>query len=406
MAFPDDLQDVAVFKIHPAIGVARLANNDDEYEFFESERNRANHRYMSLQHGRRTMMRQAVQFRVFAYDENRALLGELTEEVRLRLGITATWRADVANRKLHNYTSRRNDSEPLPPISARGEATGAERTELVGRDPFDASKSIVLGALSGDGRFSPPRGGVVRRREDDTIAPFPADESRGLDVTDSTSDGQITVELSNTNGITVVPAWVVVAPQQHSPDVTAAQLDGHNKDWRTVTKQALGITGEPPATTGHELDRVSVGTINGDYNPGMEVSLGGSRVEPALQPQSNAFYPRDAGPIGPNEIRVQRVGEGGAPGVEPGQLTSGLCSTWQGDLKACLNWWTAEFPNTVVRTDGAEVFLARERYAVNEQLSDPEAINKHADHFGVARDLDDDVDELRETERTADDDPA
>ena len=35
MAYPNDLDDVEAIKIHPAIGVARLANNDDYYEFFD-----------------------------------------------------------------------------------------------------------------------------------------------------------------------------------------------------------------------------------------------------------------------------------------------------------------------------------------------------------------------------------
>jgi hypothetical protein len=33
MAFPNDLSDVVVFKVHPAIGVARVTMNDDYYVF-------------------------------------------------------------------------------------------------------------------------------------------------------------------------------------------------------------------------------------------------------------------------------------------------------------------------------------------------------------------------------------
>jgi hypothetical protein len=37
MAFPNDLSDVLAFKIHPAIGIARLSMNDD-YDVFGSDR--------------------------------------------------------------------------------------------------------------------------------------------------------------------------------------------------------------------------------------------------------------------------------------------------------------------------------------------------------------------------------
>ena len=33
MAFPNDLTDVVAFKVHPAIGIARVANNDDVLVF-------------------------------------------------------------------------------------------------------------------------------------------------------------------------------------------------------------------------------------------------------------------------------------------------------------------------------------------------------------------------------------
>jgi len=55
MAFPDDLSDVVVFKLHPAIGVERVDNNDDHYVFGQGPAN-----YKS---GKK-MKRQAVQFRL------------------------------------------------------------------------------------------------------------------------------------------------------------------------------------------------------------------------------------------------------------------------------------------------------------------------------------------------------
>jgi L-Lysine epsilon oxidase N-terminal len=111
MAFPDDLADVAAFKIHPAIGCARLANNDDFYEFFDYEEKRKagqaqDLRYMTVRNGKHWIMRQAVRFRIFAYRSDGGEIGELTEEIMHRLGIRATWTASVANRKLNVWFPR------------------------------------------------------------------------------------------------------------------------------------------------------------------------------------------------------------------------------------------------------------------------------------------------------------
>src|ERR1700692_4436925 len=91
MAFPSDLSDVVVFKVHPAIGVARLSANDD-YFIFGSDP--GSYKSNNL------MKRQAVQFRVFAYGDNHVGLGELSADVMDALSITAVWSAKVANRKI------------------------------------------------------------------------------------------------------------------------------------------------------------------------------------------------------------------------------------------------------------------------------------------------------------------
>ena len=61
MAFPEDLSDVVVLKIHPAIGIARVSKNDDYFVFGT---NPESYKSNGL------MQRQAVQFRIFAYAAN------------------------------------------------------------------------------------------------------------------------------------------------------------------------------------------------------------------------------------------------------------------------------------------------------------------------------------------------
>jgi hypothetical protein len=82
MAFPNDLSDVVVFKIHPAIGIARLARNDDYYVHGNDP---GTYKSNAL------MKRQAVQFKIYAYGENHIGLGELTPTVMGNLKIKAVW---------------------------------------------------------------------------------------------------------------------------------------------------------------------------------------------------------------------------------------------------------------------------------------------------------------------------
>lgn len=399
MAYPDDLSNVAALKVHPAIGVARLANNDDHYEFFDFEEKRAAGRaaelqYMSVKNGKHWMKRQAVQFRLFAYDGQGAELGELTEALMTSLGLQATWRAYVANRKLNNWSGG-----TTPVVAASGSASGDAVTDLEGDNPWRAGK-VWLGTLTGRGLFLPSKGGVYRRAEDTAIPPYGAHEQDN-GVLDTTCDGTITVELSGAGAIPIIPACVLVAPQDHSPDVNAADVENAtNTDWIRSTRELLGIaSGAQPQGMGFAMDLAMMNTMNGDYNPGMEICLNQTA---ALPDPRGAFYPRGEGSIGDSEIR---------PSYEPGHaqhgaLTAGLCSAWQTDLTACLNWWTAEYPNRVAfDQDPQERYLARKQAADDgEQMGDPEDLNAYVDMMGVGRNEEGDPFFLFERERGDGDD--
>jgi len=91
MGFPNDLSDVAVLKIHPAIGIARVSKNDDYFTFGEIP---------DAYKSNGLLKRQAVKFRLFAYGENHVGLGEITPEIAANLGAELIWSAKVANRKV------------------------------------------------------------------------------------------------------------------------------------------------------------------------------------------------------------------------------------------------------------------------------------------------------------------
>ena len=398
MAYPDDLDDVAVFKIHPAIGVARLANNDDHYEFFDFHEKRVAGQaaaldYMSLKNGQHWMKRQAVQFKIFACDAAGAELGEMTPDVITALGLAATWSASVANRKLHNWSQG-----ATPVVAATASATGHDSVDLEGLNPWRAG-FVWLGTLTGSGMFLPPKGGVYRK---DANLRIPGYEGHADDngILDTTCDGAITVDLGDVGGRPVIPACVIVAPQDHSPDVSAKELGGNNADFVRGTRQLLNIPAAAPIVgTGAAMDIAMMDTMNGDYNPGMEICLNHTN---ALPNPAGAFYARGQGAVGPYEIRPSYA----AGHAEHGALTAGLCSAWQSDLTACLNYWTAEYPHELnFATPPEERYLARETFAGDgTRMGDTELLNAYADMMGVGRNEQDDPDTLYERERAAGDD--
>lgn len=400
MAFPTDLSDVAIFKIHPAIGVARLANNEEFYEFFDYEAKRAagqaqTLQYMSERHGQHWMKRQAVRFRIFAYDSHGRELGELSETTMARLGISASWTANIANRKNNTWNSA------TPVVAASATATAGETRLLEGNNPWIAGRKVWLGEITGNGVFIPPGGGVYRKSASHTIPPY-GSHKRDNGVLDTTSDGSISVTLTGAGAIQVLPACIIVAPQGHSPDVNPEQISPTiptNKDFVRATRQLLGIPVNATLTgVGYGMDIAMMKTLNADYNPGMEICL---KEKTAIPNPETAFFPRGQHGVAANEIRPS-YGSGHA---KIGQLTVGLCSTWQTDLTACLDWWTSTYPNEVnFGTNPTERFLSRKVFtSAGPRMEDPEDLNAYIDMMEVARDVDGDPLFLHGSERDSGD---
>ncbi|QGK75276.1 LodA/GoxA family CTQ-dependent oxidase [Flavobacterium sp. SLB02] len=401
------MENVKYLKIHPAIGVARLANNTDFFEFFEAySRNFSPPEdFMSKggandpDPGKLRMKKQAVQFKVFAYDNNNNLLGEVKDVIP---GAKISWSASVGNRKLLNYSSKLGGT-PIKSVTAKGTASDlGDIVALNGVSPWDANTAVNLGYIFGTGLFVPAKGGVTRKSATSPIDAYPANQNGRLETTDTTCDGTISVEVFDEAGnkvdVQVIAAWIVSAPAQHSLTLSPAKAQemadnfgsfkpansNNNTGWVESTKSLLGITGIIDDPTG--LDLPMMLTMNADYNPGMEVNIGDDpdRIENGIDSR-NFFYPRGAGFIGNNEIRIQPEAPQ-ANGTIPGQITSGLCSTWQGDMSACLNYWTAENPNSAFGPPPGGQQVLKVIYKEgnpNVVMNNPEEINQFMDFRGI-----------------------
>jgi hypothetical protein len=385
MAYPNDLSDVVVFKIHPAIGVARVSDNDDHYVFGQGP---------DAYKSNGLMKRQAVQFRVFAYGDNHTGLGELTPELMTKLGISAVWSAKVANRKI-----ARLEGTPLNGtnfvISAEASSDDANGGQLVGSLPaFAEGEKIPLGQITATGLFIPPKGSVFRKTTGLNVPPFPA---LSKTVADTTGDGSINVKLTQgAQQLTVLPACILVAPQDFSPDVDPNERPQNPQPTLLdFLKGALQISATAPAGNLHNqaaraLDEAALRPCTQQFDPGFEACLQDSRSE--VVSLSGIFYQASQDPkVDPREMRVRYKSSPADVGAVPGQLTSGLCSPWQGDFTACVGYWSENLPPQAFLDDNSSTIVQvfRKQYSDHsgnaEQLETGNDFERHVDKVGVVR---------------------
>jgi hypothetical protein len=386
MAFPEDLRDVVVLKIHPAIGIARVSKND---EFFVFGTSPGSYKSNGL------MKRQAVQFRIFAYAANNVGLGELTSSVLSSLQIKAVWSAEVANRKCL-YTARNPEGGPPLPdaeeraFGASASSDDAQQGRLVGRLPgFAEGEAVPLGQITSNGVFIPPRAGVFREIPGDPVPNYPDFTPR---IADSTSDGIIRVALDGpAQNIPVLPAWIVVAPGDYSPDVDPQPVESESLPIKL--KAVLGSSGATAGNihneTARRLDEMAIQPCTADWSPGFETSMGGRSEVPDIKA---LFYSSQTDPlIHAGEMRIRPKGSPADTGAIPGQLTSGLCSPWQTDFTACIGYWSEDLPTTAFLDEATQtpVRVYRKEYsnfsASAPRLTSGDDFERHQDKIGIVR---------------------
>jgi hypothetical protein len=393
MGFPSDLSDVVVFKVHPAIGIARLSVNDD---FFIFGSDPPTYKSNNL------VKRQAVQFRILAYGDNHVGLGELTPPVMTALSMTAVWSAKVANRKVAHWLNTPLDgTASVIGASARSDVNDGQ---LIGSLPgFDEGGSVPLGQITSTGVFIPPKTKVIRKSVGADLPGFPG----SADFADNSCDGMVTVRLTTDGRIwDVLPACIVVCAHDFSPDVNAKETppDENLSHW---LKTNLGVS--PTASPGNlhnqtarNLDEAALEPGTGRFLPGIEMSL---EENTEVHDLKAVFYQSSQDPrVDPREVRVRYKVAPTDPGAVPGQLTSGLCSPWQSDYIACVGFWTDHLPPEVFLNEQSSttVQLFREQLAdTSSSAATLTTANDFllVDQIGVARLK---SGKLVETERTGD----
>jgi len=237
-----DVSSIAKVRIHPAIGIARVGNSEDAY-FIGPELPYPTPQQLGFyKDSQGKLKRQAALFRLYAYDANGRVLGEVTATDG-----EIAWTVHVANKKAAWYDF--DVALDIPEATANGQQsqirnaafTGSDRTKLVidpgprsiaGRDaaavPFDSGEfvgtKVYLGELRTDeaGRLLFLGGhGVSASFQAETM---PVTFANNDGWHDDTSDGPVraTVTIGDT-AYDADPAWVVTAPPNYGPDLVTPQ---------------------------------------------------------------------------------------------------------------------------------------------------------------------------------------
>ncbi|MBZ9728047.1 LodA/GoxA family CTQ-dependent oxidase [Mesorhizobium sp. CO1-1-11] len=381
-------------KVHPAIGFARLSTSPDYYVFDPMSPVRGVYKSGVK------IMRQAVQFRLFAYGDNNDGLYELTEERLHEMGLRAIWSVELANGKIESLTQNPSDR-----FHARGD-TGAGDLQLVGNlSTFAEGSSIAMGEIKVDGLFVPPVAAVIRRT---LTTPTQQMGMYDRDISDNTSDGSVSARLQevatgNAIGIAILPAWISICPQDFAPSWND---QGVNHNLLSLLQDKLHTPNAPLTNPiniqARALDRQTLERGTAVFSPGIE--LDGSFTPAQFYPES---VTNDL-----DEIRFMPSRAGG--GVAPGSLTDSLCSPWQYDFRACTcSWWPNHRPDVAFKDDGNGVEGNwRRRIAAESGNSPPSGLLEtnpdfieHVDELGIIKKAPGDPSKHAETERRNDIDP-
>lgn len=242
--------------IHPAIGIARIGDSDDQFFIGPEVTDPTPQRpefYRDPATG--ALKRQAARFRIYGFNAQGKVVRELTAQ-----SADIRWTVHVANRKAQWYqfqaaldipeaaamsVPRRNADvrdraalaiDPGPRSIAGASVSGGADHRFDGT--FKGTVAVSLGeirtddagrliVLGGKGKSASPSDAPVFRPDD------PNSFNNADDWYDDTSDGPVTATVSLDGvPIPVEGAWVVVAPPNYAPDIVS---------WRTLYELLVDV---------------------------------------------------------------------------------------------------------------------------------------------------------------------
>jgi hypothetical protein len=227
-------------RIHPAIGVARLGNSAEKY-FIGPEVPGVWPAVSEYRDDEHCLKRQAARFRLFAYDENDEVIGEVTsQDPRVK---SIRWTVHLKNTKaagrrfegvLHPNAHYRNEGVRRHLLVLDGEAKDIEGAKHAKVDICCAtfmnrrfSAPLKLGTLLTDeaGRLLVLGGHGESGTATGTRLDEPGDDFANHDGWfDDTADGPVRATISwNSGNSSAHPrpeaAWVLVAPPKYAPSL-------------------------------------------------------------------------------------------------------------------------------------------------------------------------------------------
>lgn len=233
------MSSVVSARIHPAIGIARIGNSPDEY-FIGPETLHPVPPPGGYKDPEGRLKRQAAQFRIYGYDAEGRVVGELTSGQA-----DIAWTVHVANKKaawydfvvaldipeaaathapLRNSWVANDDRHKLVIDPGPRTVTGAGQPA----SPFDTGRffdtPVYLGEIRTDdaGRllFLGGRGVSGSPFPGNTMTTFANNSGWHDDI----SDGPVTATVTiGGRQIPVEPAWVVTAPPDYGPEIVTVQ---------------------------------------------------------------------------------------------------------------------------------------------------------------------------------------
>ena len=230
-----DVKRIARIAVHPAIGIARVGNSKDAFYFGAEVPEAIPSGPFKDSSG--AMAKQAVRFRLYAYDADGTVLGEITAEHG-----DVSWRVKVGNAKAAWYgadepldipqaepTKLRNaevrDRSSLAVVSRERRVSGAGAAPRVLDGGSFLGVPVTLGEITTDGRgrliVFPGTGDAVSVADSPPLSGFADNDG----WTDTTSDGPVHARVKIGGRLfDADPGWVLCAGPNYGPGIGAGLI--------------------------------------------------------------------------------------------------------------------------------------------------------------------------------------